>query len=473
MLQFRLIILSSIVPTLIILFTTHFNTIFIFAAGPTFGQAIVTDEYFQDNVDIGRYISNNTDGFSNLPLDILSTAYTSDGITLHGVSWLSSPLNDSDGANYDRANLTFYMYIQTKWNEPAYEVQIYRGPHDGTWTKNIIQFEPTLLPNKIVRPELVPDPTYRTLESIHNYTGFYENGKRYVDLSLDLNLIGPPKEYKIYVGSEATAANGTILGDSTNIFPVPPTKPLRTIGWPDLIEVRTGGEKTIRTIPINSTELDMAETISFVDANKNDGIDVNFRPQSVKIPVSGVRFVEMEIQAQGGVVKDNSGITNQTVTISSEEFPDIQTNETFNLQILPPVSLPDRLGETLKNSIFTYVTPLAVTAVFAFWLSRRIQINKASIEMIRVKDILTVDASVIAGVLIFLTVGAAFASGEAIQQVGILTASIVFPFAIAAIRTLIKGTVEEYGVKFMIAGFVYLMTSVILIALIQVPERIR
>ena len=93
--------------------------------------------------------------------------------------------------------------------------------------------------------------------------------------------------------------------------------------------------------------------------------------------------------------------------------------------------------------------------------------------MIRVKDILTVDASVIAGVLIFLTVGAAFASGEAIQQVGILTASIVFPFAIAAIRTLIKGTVEEYGVKFMIAGFVYLMTSVILIALIQVPERIR
>jgi hypothetical protein len=82
--------------------------------------------------------------------------------------------------------------------------------------------------------------------------------------------------------------------------------------------------------------------------------------------------------------------------------------------------------------------------------------------------ILAVDASVIAGFLIFLTIGASdFFEGKIIQQVEILTASIVFPFAIAAIRTLMKGNVEEYGIKFMIAGFIYLMTSVILIAFIQ------
>jgi hypothetical protein len=40
-------------------------------------------------------------------------------------------------------------------------------------------------------------------------------------------------------------------------------------------------------------------------------------------------------------------------------------------------------------------------------------------ELIRVRDILTVDASVIAGVLIFITVGASEVfSGKAIQQVG-------------------------------------------------------
>ena len=45
--------------------------------------------------------------------------------------------------------------------------------------------------------------------------------------------------------------------------------------------------------------------------------------------------------------------------------------------------------------------------------------------------------------------------------------SIVFPFAIAAILTLIKGKVEQYGVKFMIIGFIYLMASIVLIAFIQ------
>lgn len=90
------------------------------------------------------------------------------------------------------------------------------------------------------------------------------------------------------------------------------------------------------------------------------------------------------------------------------------------------------------------------------------------LERIKVKDVLTVDASVIDGVLIFLTVGAPdIFEGKIIQQVGILPASTVFPFAIAAIRTLAMGNVEEYGIKFMLAGFIYLMTSVILIAFNQ------
>ena len=116
-----------------------------------------------------------------------------------------------------------------------------------------------------------------------------------------------------------------------------------------------------------------------------------------------------------------------------------------------------------------------MTAVFLIWLARRVRIDQSHLDAIRVKDILTVDASVIAGVLIFLTVGSTFGANSKLvsfQQVGVLTATIVIPFAIAAIRTLIKGTVEEYGIKFMVAGFVYLMTSVILISVVQVPHNV-
>jgi YVTN family beta-propeller protein len=79
-------------------------------------------------------------------------------------------------------------------------------------------------------------------------------------------------------------------------------------------------------------------------------------------------------------------------------------------------------------------------------------------------DILTIDATVIIGVLIFLSFSEGFEVSEQ-YQINIITASIVFPFAISAIIGVTK--TERFATRLMIAGFINLMISVILIAIMK------
>ncbi len=78
-------------------------------------------------------------------------------------------------------------------------------------------------------------------------------------------------------------------------------------------------------------------------------------------------------------------------------------------------------------------------------------------------DILGINVAVIAGVLIFLSLEGFEESEE--TQISVVTANIVFPFAISAIVTLIK--FNKFGIRLMIAGFVNLMVSIVLIAFMR------
>lgn len=76
-------------------------------------------------------------------------------------------------------------------------------------------------------------------------------------------------------------------------------------------------------------------------------------------------------------------------------------------------------------------------------------------------EILTIDATVLIGVLVFLSLTEGFETSEQ-YQINIITASIVFPFAISAIVGVAKR--EGFATRLMIAGFINLMISVMLIA---------
>jgi DNA-binding beta-propeller fold protein YncE len=90
--------------------------------------------------------------------------------------------------------------------------------------------------------------------------------------------------------------------------------------------------------------------------------------------------------------------------------------------------------------------------------------GKEETTIISKSDIITVDATVIIGVLIFLSFSGGFEKSEQ-TQIGIITANIVFPFAISAV--LAVRNYDKFATRLMIAGFINLMISVVLIALMR------
>jgi hypothetical protein len=74
-----------------------------------------------------------------------------------------------------------------------------------------------------------------------------------------------------------------------------------------------------------------------------------------------------------------------------------------------------------------------------------------------------VNATIIVGVLILLTLNAA--SGKAgISQISFVTASIVFPFTVSAIAGILG--FDKLGTRLMMAGFAYLVIAMAIIVLI-------
>ncbi len=86
-------------------------------------------------------------------------------------------------------------------------------------------------------------------------------------------------------------------------------------------------------------------------------------------------------------------------------------------------------------------------------------------ESLSREAIIGIDAAIIAGVLIFLTISEGFVQEEQ-TQITVITASIVFPFALSAIFA-VWNKYEDLSSRMTIAGFVNLMVSVILLAIMK------
>jgi hypothetical protein len=85
-------------------------------------------------------------------------------------------------------------------------------------------------------------------------------------------------------------------------------------------------------------------------------------------------------------------------------------------------------------------------------------------EVLSKTEVTAIDASIIVGVLFFLTISEGFAILEQ-TQITIVTANIVFPFAISAVLEVVNH--EKFAMRLMIAGFINLMVSVMLIAIMR------
>jgi hypothetical protein len=438
---------------------------------------IVYDEYDENDVD-----NPNAEDYStvidNLPLNISSVTYLSDGNYLNATVWLSDPILADRHREYVNSSINYVMGISDinpidrTVGDLLYSVVIY-PEKDGSWTKRIIEYEPGIwLSNEGIQVDGIEkdymDVASRILKTYPNVTGFFQDNNTYVAIDLPLNDIGNPDELLISFSTYAEKDNNLIY-DYIDVSDAPGRELLTVFEWPTSLEVRAS-EKATRTIQIHIFEAAIPGEFTLQQNAKADNYTLEFRPNRIEHPLNGTVRTEFVITVAADV-KDKVLPVEVNVTDTSIENVSTSWIETFDVIVLPPLSELDKLGRSfngfLVGTFALYWIPFGISSVFGYWLSRRIdrgRLPKEFLEQVSTKDILAVNASVVAGVLIFLTVGGTglFGSG-ALINISILTASIVYPFAISAILTLITND-PVYGIKFTIPGFVFLMVSVVLIA---------
>jgi hypothetical protein len=265
--------------------------------------------------------------------------------------------------------------------------------------------------------------------------------------------------------------------------------------WPNFlnpVELRAGEEKSIDVL-VKSTDLytDIFNIIS--DADETDSFIIEFDPSRLYIPHNGLTQTKLNIKAPNNITSGHYILPVQRQSLTSGGVLDSPNNETINVEILPPYSLVEEASNLLKvNSSLSAFMPLIITSFIGLALFRFLNKNSSSLVSLTSGELIAIDVSVIVGVLIFLTIGGVELSPSDLElshdttlgasqeyskdndqdgnrinlTVGLLTASIVYPFAISAIRVLVKGS-AEYGIKFMVLGFAYLMVSLVILAFLH------
>lgn len=139
---FQTLITIIIFVVCLILYFPYYD---VFAEPTSFGRVIITDGEFDTNVDIVKHLQNDATLLDDLPVDILSANYFSDGKTLNATIWLSDMINSSRHDDYFRGNLAYTMRIYSEdMYENTHNITIYPN-EDGTWTKVVREYEPDLM----------------------------------------------------------------------------------------------------------------------------------------------------------------------------------------------------------------------------------------------------------------------------------------------------------------------------------------
>jgi hypothetical protein len=181
----------------------------------------------------------------------------------------------------------------------------------------------------------------RTLNITKNYSGFSENGRNYVSLSLDLGSILYPAKYKVTFYSDVQKDdNSDVISDFTRWVAIPPPE-LQISTFPTSVSLTPGEEKTIE-VKVNSTEgYNPAVNLS-AKAPSDGSIKFDFKKgfDKLVVPSYGIVSTDMTISAA-----QNATIAPYTLTIFA--------NSSFPSEELIKVKSPD--NKTSHSS--TYFPP--------------------------------------------------------------------------------------------------------------------
>jgi len=409
------------------------------------------DQSLSGNVDTSKYRDGNFTNFEELPIDLWAGTYQSDGENLNVTLWLANIIDSENHADYVSMGLKYELDIYSvnpiNGTSAIKLYSIIGSPEeDGTWVRTIYQWSP---------PTAEGIQLFKPVKQYYNYGDFFLQGLKYFNIPISLTEIGDPVSFNLDI--HTFAVNNTLYDNMPFILSVPPR--INDIKIEPLSLTARAGQSSSFDISIHGIELSARSNVSLHDANEEDDIGLSFEPDILEFDLNETQKTKLELNVPRDVQSGQIVPVDVILNITTIEGETGNISRTFSVEVLPPLSMQEQTLAFLVSIYGFYWIPVVVAGAFGLWFTRGM--NQKVIESLQLShmDILTINASVIVGVLIFLTLG-----GSALFiQIGILTATIVLPFAISILVTLRYGQVRQ-GIKLTILGFVYLMVSVILIA---------
>ncbi|HJS64507.1 MAG TPA: hypothetical protein VJ767_06580 [Nitrososphaeraceae archaeon] len=212
--------------------------------------------------------------------DITSVDYFSDGKTLNATIWLLFPFKETPPMK----EVDYGMFIDADFNSKTgyggldYKVELQWKNESKSWTKVVETWS--------------KNGKERTIDIYPNFTDFFEKGKYFVTISVELKKILYPQKYKVLFYADFRRNDGVLISDFTRWIAIPPLEfDISTI--PKSIELHQGLSDNIQ-VQINSTQ-GYAPKINLTLENKPKETYFVYDSDEIILPSYGMATIPIKI----------------------------------------------------------------------------------------------------------------------------------------------------------------------------------
>lgn len=315
---------------------------------PWYNKALAVPPIFlRQEMEDGSYdflniTSGNITDQGSGPSDIVGVNYLSDGKVLTAAIWLHNTFKASPNAS---AEIVYGMLVDSDFNN---ETGLRGGDHrllitwenkTKTWTR--------MLEELSSMHEGIGKGERRTLSKIVNYSGFYEQNKRYVTLTLPLHEIDSPDRYKIIFYTEEK--KGSIWNvDYTNWVNIPPPSFSMSIKPNPLVLIQ--GERETVDLQINSSA-GLTPTIYIFPKSVNG---TTAKPDSNKLPMPsyGLLTIPVHIDVSYGAPIGTSLLPISVIATYPSESTAMTTTEMRSVPEALNLPIVNKTQNVTKEAIF-------------------------------------------------------------------------------------------------------------------------
>ncbi|HKQ21174.1 MAG TPA: hypothetical protein VJS91_03965 [Nitrososphaeraceae archaeon] len=337
---------------------------FIFTNAISFAQSPSAYQEIKDRSEdwVDAIKLNATSGIAKT--DILSVNIFSNGKILNATIWLSDSLYDKWFLSYSN-KLTYGMYIDADSNIKTgiegidYNTYITNENSQSkeknlskVWTKKFEQWS-SVLP-------LLKNSQKRMVHEEKNFTGFFAEGKKFVQLSFDLSAIGSPGQFRILFYTIEKEYGKPWIVDFTNWINFPPPNISISV-QPENLELSPGDNKTLE-IKLKSNAK-FTPTVKLYTNSLPSGLATGFAYDKLDIPTFGEATTTMWIKAtdpkRSGPYTvaffTNSSI--QKTSIPAQENTTVNTISAFQKPEVPKIENENIENFTTVSSFVIFIQP--------------------------------------------------------------------------------------------------------------------